>query len=408
MKTKILLFATFLMYSTSSFGQWQKINTVSNHLIWNIQFADNNTIYAVGDSLLMKSSDAGYNWIDLMPNIASLNSGNVFFNLSFVSKDTGYVVCGNTNPKIMKTNDGGLTWNQLSNLHLPLGALDISTPTENVAYLTGGFCDSCLSKSIDKGITWTHISRPTLTDAPMSIHFLTDKIGFTGDDEIYRTTDGGNSWNIANTVSGWMGNDRITDYKFLDNQIGFALTDNWNIYKTIDAGQNWTINNLPISNTSGCRGIEFDQKNYGYITGYGLDQPFISNNGGQTWVIDASYPTSSPSMCVSISKNHKVIIGAQDGKVLIRQNIPLSINPNSITELINLYPNPTKDKINIETENNIENIMISDVTGKIVFTIFLNNLTRNYQVDLTNYAKGIYLLNIKTNKKIITKKVVLN
>ncbi len=79
----------------------------------------------------------------------------------------------------------------------------------------------------------------------------------------------------------------------------------------------------------------------------------------------------------------------------------------SINELtktnINIYPNPSNGMINLITNETIENINITDVNGKLV-----HHQTNNSPIDLSLKAKGIYFVNITTEKGVINKKIVLN
>jgi hypothetical protein len=77
---------------------------------------------------------------------------------------------------------------------------------------------------------------------------------------------------------------------------------------------------------------------------------------------------------------------------------------NELTETnINIYPNPSTGVININTNETIENINILDINGKLV-----HHQTNNSPIDLSQHAKGIYFINITTEKVVINKKIVLN
>ena len=69
---------------------------------------------------------------------------------------------------------------------------------------------------------------------------------------------------------------------------------------------------------------------------------------------------------------------------------------------VNLYPNPTKDKIYINASIDIEKIEIYNVLGNKIDEINTTTL------DLSEQAKGIYFLKIYTNSNVISKKVIKN
>tara|TARA_B110000908_G_scaffold109092_1_gene128040 strand:+ start:1314 stop:2534 length:1221 start_codon:yes stop_codon:yes gene_type:complete len=75
-----------------------------------------------------------------------------------------------------------------------------------------------------------------------------------------------------------------------------------------------------------------------------------------------------------------------------------STNTNNIsTANINLYPNPVNDKINIafNNTNEVQNITITDVTGRTIHTEKVTSNTNVVTVNTSNYPSGIYFCEIK-------------
>ena len=81
-------------------------------------------------------------------------------------------------------------------------------------------------------------------------------------------------------------------------------------------------------------------------------------------------------------------------------------------ENLNVYPNPTNGMINInfvsEELDNFE-ITVIDAFGMLISyeekQEFVGEYTKS--VDLSAYAKGIYMVQIKTRESFITKRIVL-
>ena len=75
-----------------------------------------------------------------------------------------------------------------------------------------------------------------------------------------------------------------------------------------------------------------------------------------------------------------------------------------------IYPNPTNSKSNLKIENVSGNIMIriTDVSGRVLQKIE-ENVNNGYetQIDLSNYSKGVYFINITTDKSQRTEKLIL-
>lgn len=73
----------------------------------------------------------------------------------------------------------------------------------------------------------------------------------------------------------------------------------------------------------------------------------------------------------------------------------------------NMYPNPAKDVVNIKMDMLIGNadVIVTDVLGK---QLKQQNLSLgNNEVDITNLAKGFYLVNIRTKDGVKTQKLVV-
>jgi photosystem II stability/assembly factor-like uncharacterized protein len=115
---------------------------------------------------------------------------------------TGYVVGlnyslpGDNKGLILKTTNGGDSWNMVHNP--PARLSGIHFPTSDVGYAAG--LSSQIVKTTDGGTTWT--SANTGIDADLtSVFFTSSTIGYTcgTSGKIYKTTDGGNTWTLQNS-----------------------------------------------------------------------------------------------------------------------------------------------------------------------------------------------------------------
>ena len=68
---------------------------------------------------------------------------------------------------------------------------------------------------------------------------------------------------------------------------------------------------------------------------------------------------------------------------------------------LKLYPNPTTDYISIETTARVKNIVFYDILGKLVL-----ETTETQYISTTQFAQGVYLVKIQTDKGEVTKKIV--
>ncbi|MGB0925384.1 MAG: T9SS type A sorting domain-containing protein, partial [Minisyncoccia bacterium] len=68
---------------------------------------------------------------------------------------------------------------------------------------------------------------------------------------------------------------------------------------------------------------------------------------------------------------------------------------------ISLYPNPVRDVLNIQTDENITSVEVIDFSGRIVKKFAGNN-----QIFVGDIPSGVYFVKIATDKNYITKRVI--
>lgn len=79
----------------------------------------------------------------------------------------------------------------------------------------------------------------------------------------------------------------------------------------------------------------------------------------------------------------------------------MSTNETTTKSTFNIYPNPAKDIVQIQTTLNDYSIEIYDMHGKLIHTF--SNLS---QINVSNLEKGIYMIQLKTDKEVWTKKLI--
>ena len=83
----------------------------------------------------------------------------------------------------------------------------------------------------------------------------------------------------------------------------------------------------------------------------------------------------------------------------------LSVEDILLKNSIYIYPNPVNSELHIKTDNiKVEEVILYNILGEPIKKIKLENNT----IDTSIISTGIYLLKIKTDKGIITKKIIKN
>lgn len=84
----------------------------------------------------------------------------------------------------------------------------------------------------------------------------------------------------------------------------------------------------------------------------------------------------------------------------------LGITSNIINSNIVLYPNPIVDAFTIKAENQIiEEVSIYNINGKLLYQFTPNKLDEAY-INISNLYQGVYFVAIKTQRNLVTKRII--
>ncbi|OFY79445.1 MAG: hypothetical protein A2V46_16125 [Bacteroidetes bacterium RBG_19FT_COMBO_42_7] len=126
---------------------------------------------------------------------------------------------------------------------------------------------------------------------------------------------------------------------------------------------------------------------------------------------------------------YKVAIGNESGCYTFSDEVTIPVPKSGMTyfnipsqyligeddnpfENLKIYPNPTTGLLTIEIDNNISGEVIINIIseqGKEIRNIESEKTTEHYQteIDLSSEAKGIYFINLKIDKYLATRKVII-
>lgn len=140
---------------------------------------------------------------------------------------------------------------------------------------------------------------------------------------------------------------------------------------------------------------------YNYtVKNYTLD----NNSWTQRGTDVSTWRSSNFGESLALSADGDTFIAASDKafpRVYTFNNALLSTNKNFLEKYISLHPNPVVNKFNIHvTELEFKSLTIYNLLGKKVVE------SNNKQVDFSSFSKGIYLVKIKTDKGIFSKKII--
>ena len=263
----------------------------------NIYFVDKLHGWAIGSGappFILRTKDGGITWENL-PIPAERNTNEFYYNfrgLHFLDTLNGYIT--DDFAGIFHTKDGGLSWEkQSANLRPKREIRSIFFVDSLKGFAIG---QTPLLYTKDGGRNW---SRDSTVIGGIDILsrkiFFTDTLHgwiLTGNEKLYRTANGGRKWEqyiidsmtIGLKLFSQFGEFSAKDLIFLNPQQGW-LTTNRGLYSSTDSGQTWQ----QINSEYGYEGVYFVNTNHGWITGernikFGAinNQIFETLDGGKT------------------------------------------------------------------------------------------------------------------------------
>ncbi len=260
-----------ILPDTLSMG-WTKINSLPNEFFTDIFFTDSAKGYATSSKGIYKTVNAAVSWTKINTVLNSVN----------ISAANSNRVCFVNNASIpFVTQDGGTTF-QTTSYIAPgggVGFADCFFSSTNSCYLSSV---KFIWKSTDGGSSFDTVYNFQNLSNFSSLFFLDDQTGWIIRSEgLYKTIDGGNSWNLLLPKSNGYG-----AMDFVSSTIGYSsLSDDTvpvvTISKTSDGGVSWQIV-FQAPNQAEYVDIDFVNTTEGYICSG--NRIYKTVNGGNTWL----------------------------------------------------------------------------------------------------------------------------
>ena len=194
---------------------------------------------------------------------------SILADISALDSANAYAV--GRNVSIFSTNDGGYTWQEISN-GTRTDLYSVFFLNENDGW-TGGSEQTLLSTH-DGGRHWNYHDVYASTYTINDIQFINPDTGWFVDGDVHMSTDGGLSWS---QTTGWIY--PITDLFFFNYQFGWCTGSEGRLYKSVNGGNDWQEK---ISGTDkDLKAVYFTDENTGWIAGNGIVKK--TTDGGENW-----------------------------------------------------------------------------------------------------------------------------
>lgn len=228
-------------------------------------------------------------------------SGYGIETISFADAANG--IAAGSGGTMLRTEDGGDTWQDVSNPSFNPWDYYTSIAYLSPTVLMAAASNGMFYRSADRGVSFDLLFTEDSAGILSGMHFINEDTGWltanitstnqetwisTYHQVIYKTLDGGLSWDSSNTVlpstEDYSLNRSLNDIKFLNGNIGYAVGAIGTIYKSIDGGLTWTLQtNIPSSETTkAIKSISIVDENIVFVSG---DEGMVMKtvDGGATW-----------------------------------------------------------------------------------------------------------------------------
>ncbi len=442
----------FEIYTTSNGGvQWNQVTnanmpngnsegTYNNQDAFRI--AGNSIFFLTGSARVFKSLDKGKTWS--VVNTPFHNAIDSVITFDFKDNSNGLIsYCSNDgiHHKMYKTTNGGQTWDSISTNNFYQRIKYIQTANAYFSInIKGGLSYSC-----DNGNTWTSVTYFDGVKLQTASFSSNDKIFFGSFGTIYWSspilTISANALSIAPTANS------IKTFNILSNTNWKVSCDKtWLKVSSTDG-----LGNSIITLTATANPASTARTAIVTITGKGLASQTISVTqevpvltvstntlsiaatanstktfditsniawtaaSNQSWLtLNNASGSGNATITLTATKNPTVAARAAtvtvSGTSVTDQTITVTQDANTtgINEIsknpVSMFPNPVANELTINEISINATILIFDLNGKLLINRIAKSTSE--KIDLSSFARGVYLIEVADKKEIKTSKLI--
>lgn len=310
-----------------------------------------------------------------------------------------------------------------------------------------------LYKSFDGGNNLSFISTPASGNwiTPFEQDPLNPNTLYTGYSQVYKSTDGGGTWNTVsqsfgaplnhlkiaqtngniqyaargsnlykndfvgvintwNQLSGFFGSiNSIAIHPTDPNKVAIATTGNEKVYVSTNGGVSWTSYKFNLPNFSAQALVWHDNGEDGLYLGMNYGVYYIDNTYTEWQPFSNGLPNVIISELEINTADNKIYAGTY-GRGLWRSNVfdaTLSVDDLELNSIA-MYPNPANKDITLAWDRADKvSIRVYDALGKLMYFSKNESLTEPKRIDISNYASGLYFVKINNINGVVTKKLTV-
>jgi photosystem II stability/assembly factor-like uncharacterized protein len=255
--------------------------------------------------------------------------------IHFLNSDTGFVGKATTNSPMFRTDDGGITWNEVYG-YLGDGCYNIQFLNDTLGY-TGAY-NGGIHRTTNGGLTWAQQTNLTNNEEVYGIAFSSLTKGVAVSNNYVYRTNNGTTWSLP-FLSGF--NFRSCAYSPSGTLI---LGDSYGgLHRASNNGTSYTNVNTQ-SGIQDYRRIHFTSAQTAWVVGDGVNV-LRTMNGGNTWTKFSNAPYCNTVFDMQALSSNKIIYVTDQGNVISTNNGGTSFSTINLstTEWLNTLSFPTSN-----------------------------------------------------------------
>jgi len=377
---------------------------------------------------LHRSTDAGITWDTIYKDPDRIEYGT---DLAYPTEDfiifTADPGLANDAGIYIRSTDGGKTWIETRTNHYDtvVGYRDVRMYDDKHGVISGGYN---MIISHDGFETWDSVKLPErLSIICMDIvsQYSINLMAATAspfNQRFFRTSDGGLTWFEYSFPDPLPEFYAIRNMKFLDSLFGYVVggakvgqgaTTSDRIFRTTDGGESWNLildTLMPFPPRYGLTNLDILDKNNAIFVGMG-GKIYWTHDGGDSFIHDPSTEIrdrSPNTLDVSMIGEHTAVIIDSYGRIF-RSSLATKVEEEELPSIddILITPNPARDYIELQINNHtlkgvVENVKVFDVLGMEVIKATTPSLrdTPPYEggeivrLDVSGLAPGVYFVQV--------------
>jgi len=364
-----------ILINESGGNNWRPLYETFNATIHTVEFVNSQIGWAGGTkwvnslkAVMFKTTDGGYTWTP-----QQVDGAYVIIDIEMFDDRNGWAVGGG---RVFRTIDGGENWTSFSFLrNSHIRGVHFLDKNFGVVYEVWDQRNNQLYNyiTLDGGKSWTQYELPE-TSSFSKLKFTDYNHGWMLNSEAL--------WYSADTSKTWTKNPNIDvqngfSFDFIDNNTGWVAANFNEVYRTYDGGNSWETSTLPFTNQT--FDMVFVDKQRGFISGNN-GVIFVTNDGGKSWLYESSF-TSGWLLAVNSYSDGKTIdvwVAGKGFPTLFKSLLVTSVNDPRDAMIINEftvaqnYPNPFNAMTQIQyylPKTTSVILKIYDILGREVRTL---------------------------------------